>query len=344
MQPERGSAAASRGTRPVQPGRWLRRVCTLNPGSGLPRHEDLDAGLLLHLARVHRLESVAGARVAALSGRHPAWMRHLVAAWRRNLGDQALFRQVMAEISGEAAARGLPVLALKGADLAQRVYGPGERSSNDLDLLVPPERLAEMESLLGTVGFRCDHREPLNARKHWFASTYRLIDRPRVQVDLHWGLGTPGRVHWDLPALFERAEDVPGCEGLLRMEVHDLLVYLALHAVAFHGAAGRWVWWLDLHRLVTAGEIGRSELVSRARDVGGSVSLGAGLERARELFAPAASSLLKTGWRSRVITRLGRRLEDRSAGRAGRWLVAALAVDQPANLGRIALGVCRRLY
>ncbi len=322
-------------------GLWLRAACSGAAPDAWPELEP-DAERALALARRHRLTACVGARLAELGGVQHAWSRHFISAWRRCLGEQALIAATLGELAEDAAGRGLPMIALKGADLASRVYAPGERESNDIDLLVPPRRLEETEAVLEGRGFRCDHPEPLAARRHWFASTYRSLERPRLQIDLHWGLGTPGRVRWQLSALFARSEEHATVPGLRRLSWPDLVVYLALHAVAFHGAAGRWVWWLDLHRLLEERLLDRRALVERAREVGGDVALRAGLARAGDLFAPGRALPLRLGARARLIRRLGARYEDRPATRSSRWLVAALAVDRLRDLPRVGWGVLSR--
>jgi hypothetical protein len=49
----------------------------------------------------------------------------------------------------------IPVIALKGAHLAQAVYGSiALREMNDFDLLVPPDRLARAGEILAAQGYR----------------------------------------------------------------------------------------------------------------------------------------------------------------------------------------------
>ncbi len=328
--------------------RWLCRVCA---GERALPGEHVAGPDALRLATAHRLAERAGSMLAVMregGASLPAWCDALVSAWRRGVGEEALWSGLLERCGSEAARRGLPVVVLKGADLARRVYGPGERSHNDLDLLVPAERLAEADGMLRASGLVPDHPEARVAAKFWFATTYRDASRPRRQVDLHWALGPRGRVAWDCREVIARSRAHASLYGLRRLDIVDAIVHLALHAVAFHGAAGRWIWWLDLCLAAERAHGRLDELVARAGEAGGSIALRAALARAGRLFGPVPGLPAATTAcsRSRLITRIGP-LAERSAGRRsahsfGRLVVAALAVDRPASLRTVLWDVARR--
>lgn len=327
---------------------WLRRAAL---GSVIPFPTgEIDGEGLLALADLHRLGPRIGSFLAeAGSSAGSPWSESLIRVWRQVAAEQALVQETLATLGAAAQSEGFPVLALKGADLAFRLYRPGQRPSHDLDLLVFPEALERAQTILKAAGFRCVHPRPVRAREHWFSLTFRHQERPRLLVDLHWGLGTAHRTGWDLSSVFDRAEPCPGFQGLQRMDPADLLVYLALHAVAFHGAQGRWLWWLDLRLLSESmNPSQRLEADRRAREVGGWVALEAARRRTALVFGssgwdPADAAGPAFGaWRAEQINRLGRRLEHGHARTAGRWLAAALAVDQLGHLPRILVDVLRR--
>ena len=313
--------------------RWLLAVCSGSTPEHWPVLPTDAERLLPAMARAHRLASRAGGRLAAHGLTDSAPARALVSAWREGLGEQALFAEALGEIDRRAAEAGIEMLALKGADLSRRIYPPGERTSNDIDLLVRPEHLAAAEGVLAAADFACDHPDPLDARRYWFASTYRNRVRPRLQVDLHWALGARHRTHWELEAVFARRQTLPGLDAVGGMAREDLLVFLALHAVAFHGALARWIWWLDLRLLLADPEVEAEALLARAREVGGEVALGVALARTERLFGAWPEGR----WPPRTL-RSGL-IEAISADeeRAGVWgwrrrLVAGLAVDRPGDL------------
>ncbi|RMG45739.1 MAG: hypothetical protein D6718_06635 [Acidobacteria bacterium] len=290
-----------------------------------------------HLAREHRLAARAGGRLAAGAGKLPSDLAEaFLRRHREVLGEQALFEEALGAIDRAAGEAGTEVVVLKGADLARRIYPSGERPHNDLDLLVRPEDAGGLWRRLASGGFAPEGPEP-ERRRDWFASTLRWRRAARVQVDLHWQLGTPGRTRWDAHRLFARAERWPGAEALHRLAAPDLAVHLASHAVSFHGASGRRIWWLDLFLL---GDLLRSEAVRRrAREVGARVCLEAADLRARELFGGERSP--RRG-RAGLVARLGAAAERAGGGRAARWAVAALAVDRPGDLIRAVRHVAAR--
>ncbi len=328
-------------TRREQIDRWAARAA-VGPGPlALPPGESVEV-LARHLEG-HRLAPRVGGRLAR-GELEPApgqagidLARRLVAAHRRCLAEEALFGEVLGELASRLEAAGLPAILLKGSDLATRVYRPGERPRNDVDLLVRPADLRPLEDVLRAAGFVPDHPAPGRARAHWFALTWRHRGRPRVQLDLHWNLARPGRARWEVDRLFERAEAVPGLPGLRRLERHDLACHLALHAVAFHGAFGRHLWWLDLYLLAPL--LDRERLAARARATGATVAWQVAEARARELFAGETAGVRG---RAAAILGLAARWEGRGDARAGRWLVAALAVDPPWGLARVAADVALR--
>jgi hypothetical protein len=321
--------------------RWLLDLVAGHPE---PPPAGLDAAGTLALAREHRLAPRAGSVLAAagLGEVLPELTAPLVRDWRLALGEEALFAAELERIAAAAAQARLPLVALKGADLARRLYGPGERPANDLDLLAPAARLEDAAGVLERAGFVPAHPAPALAREHWFAVTWRSRRRPRVQVDLHWDLGRPPRARWPLDAVLARSEPLPGLPALGRLAPEDLAVHLALHAVAFHGAAGRWLWWLDLFLLERElGASGRAAAGERAAEVGGAVALAAAHERVTRLFG-ARPGEARSPARARLAARLGRWGERPTWEPLVRRLVAALALDRPADLVRLVGDVLRR--
>lgn len=84
-----------------------------------------------------------------------------------------------------AAAR-VPVMALKGLDLAGRLYGDfGSRPMGDMDILVRPADVEAMAAALRAQGFRSD-----STRRQ--AAHHRVFHSPLpagLPVELHWAMG-----------------------------------------------------------------------------------------------------------------------------------------------------------
>ncbi|WP_371345346.1 nucleotidyltransferase family protein [Ancylobacter sp. IITR112] len=128
------------------------------------------------------------------------------------------------------AAAGVPVMALKGLDLAGRVYGDfGSRPMGDMDILVRPTDMDAMAAALSAQGFRAD-----TARRQ--TTYHRLFHSPLpagLPVELHWALGdrvgAPDRTDL-LDALWTQAEtvDIGGAPFLVPSRPL-LLLYLCHH-------------------------------------------------------------------------------------------------------------------
>jgi hypothetical protein len=306
--------------------RWLLQLASGDASQPPVGAEHLDGAAVLALAREHRLAAAAGHAL----DRHEisvAWQRELISAWRRTLADQLVFEAALEAIDRLLSDAALRAIALKGIDLAHRCYQPGERAFNDLDLLVRRTERDRVLTLLRDSGWIIDHPDPVAAQRAWFALTLRHPERQRVQLDLHWDLGATGRASWDLDAVFRRAQRDPRWHAIDRLAACDLIAHLALHAVSYHGASGRWIWWLDLVRLWRERPVQPDEWAEFDR-IGAGISVLAAMHRCRRLFGsravpPAPRSSLR-GW---LIDRIGSASESAGGAQWRRWLVASLALQ-----------------
>jgi hypothetical protein len=83
---------------------------------------------------------------------------------------------------------GIPCVLLKGRAFAELLY-PGEpRSYEDTDLLVPPGRRAEAESILRRLGFLTRTREIYDLRPKLPNAVQWHRPGDNAQIDLHWRL------------------------------------------------------------------------------------------------------------------------------------------------------------
>jgi hypothetical protein len=107
---------------------------------------------------------------------------------------------------------GIPVIILKGAHLAKYVYGTiGERTFNDLDLLVKEEDLSRCQKILIEAGYYpyCRH----------------------LPLDIHWDFDlTPANLRVNIEDVWKRARPavIAGVEVLV-LSPEDLLLHLCLH-------------------------------------------------------------------------------------------------------------------
>ena len=150
-------------------------------------------------------------------------------------------------LTDELGKYGVPVVPLKGAVLAEAVYGDiGARQSADIDLLVPLTDLAQAM----TVAERQGWREPDLLRNTGLPTLHRVLFHDELPpLELHW------RVHWyeesfaDVAMARARMTDT----GWLRPQPEDEIAFLLLF-LARDGFAGlRQVvdvaaWWAALGR------------------------------------------------------------------------------------------------
>ena len=240
---------------------------------------------------------------------------------------------------------GIAPIALKGLDTLHRYYGRFDaRTLDDVDLLVPEERLGDAVRALQAVGWTAPAERE---RRHWLRSSFELpLTSPgpvTVGLELHWSLGQEGRYAVDPSALRARAVPARICErDLLRLDDHDAAAHLLLHHVQ-HYFDRRLKWALDLRRLVAEPGFAWSTVAERLRAWGGRGAAGLALVHLVRLFpdlgsAPALSALPAAAWRRAALLplRSGHPL-DLYRGTRRRfvqlWLAAA-ALERPADLPR----------
>jgi len=135
----------------------------------------------------------------------------------------------------------IPVVLLKGIHLANTVYpDPALRPMNDLDLLVPFDRLEQAAERIKSLGYRPE-------RQYWadFETTVNQHLPPfwsekDQMVELHWTIRPPQLNRpVDLAAIWERAQEFD-LEGLAArgLSTEDLLLHLTAHSAIQHHLRG----------------------------------------------------------------------------------------------------------
>jgi hypothetical protein len=245
----------------------------------------LDFARLLARARDNGVHGTVGHRLLRLSS-DGAPVPPAVAAEARALRDAAVFRELaqrrlLGRILAALAGAGLPApVLLKGAALRETLYpAPWQRAMDDVDLLVPPETLAETLAALRPLGFSARPADPrrVHTEAGWHARTLTAAGAP-LRVDVHTALARPGRFRVEPPAaLLWRARPlVVEGQPALALPDGDALLNLALHTAETtgRGALKRLV---DLALLVRRGRIVWSWTARRAHRWGATGALRAAL-------------------------------------------------------------------
>lgn len=238
----------------------------------------------------------------------------------------------------------IPVLTLKGAFLAQQIYGDVSlRPFLDLDLLIDRRDYPRTRKLLLGEGFELAGGI-LSERLCWeYHFNLPFVSKNEVVVELHWNLIDTFSCHvLDVAAFWSRAEHTSLCGRSARVLcLEDLITHLACH-LAMHGyvneaivgepEAARWVlhplsenrliWFTDLYEVIAAHRcrIDWGRLIAGARASGADVPVGATLALLNRLFGtviePDVLSQLRSPRPRFLQRRLFNRLKSEMSGAA----------------------------
>ena len=165
----------------------------------------------------------------------PPWVREelRVASWAvaaRSLLTLAKLIPCLAEV-------GAPVMALKGLDLAYRVYShPGLRPMGDFDLLVPAEALTSLDRTFQDRGYAPDLvlTSSVLAEPWHHHIRYQPPPGAGMPIELHWNLSGHERTQESVADLWKRSRSLekPALPVAIRvMAPEDMLLYLCEHIV-----------------------------------------------------------------------------------------------------------------
>jgi hypothetical protein len=215
-------------------------------------------------------------------------------------------------------AQAIPVVLLKGADLARSLYPePSLRVMTDLDLLVPQVRFKEALALVNALGYHEYLPEASPGLDHLLSHHAHLRKDSRIPtlLELHWALvATPAFRHAvSMDWFWENLEPVKNWHDknpileqntVFTLDPTANLLYLTAHQMLQHGgerASLRWL--LDLQRLIEQRrqQIDWEELVTQADHFGWSGALWAALDAVQACFATS----LPEGLLSRLQAQVG---------------------------------------
>ena len=202
---------------------------------------DADWERLLALALQHGVAPVVYSRLKErgliLPSRIADELRQIyLASAARNMH---LFHE-LGEILRALQAAGVPVIPLKGACLAEAVYGNiALRPMDDVDLLVKPGHIAEALGILRLLGYLPDHPFDPIAEQAIGPHMPPISAPGGVTVELHWTIVYPGYHarfgNEDLEGLWSRVTPATiGGVSVLMFSPTDLLLHVCMHVSAQH--------------------------------------------------------------------------------------------------------------
>jgi hypothetical protein len=240
-------------------------------------------------------------------------------------------RALVEELAVAFSAAGVPVIALKGPVLAERLYAEGaERHSVDLDLLVSEDAVNTAGAVLTQQGWASAEGPAARyARLHHHHLQFVRPGAPSLELHFRARVGF-GRIY-PSEALIARARQVPHVTTpLLVLTPEDEYLYLSVHAAAH--AFVRLIWLYDLKLLRGRHPaLDWAVVVTRARALGVLAAVAFAsrmLEERLGVTRPAHPDLDGRGVRQAVARRIQKRVV------AGRGL---LALDRAGGLAFTSL-------
>ena len=144
----------------------------------------------------------------------------------------------------------IPVIVLKGADLAQNAYpNIALRAMSDIDILVHKQDIQLADTAIKRLGYEI--KQPGKQCHHSFHTTYvKMEDTLPVIIEIHWDLVNPLFFsEINLPFLWQRAEIITSAKhDYMTLCAEDSMLFLSWHGCR-HGYS-RLIWLYDISLLL----------------------------------------------------------------------------------------------
>ena len=225
-------------------------------------------------------------RSDGVAGIPDAWRAAAARAHRRTLLDTLAALGGLREVAPLLAAADAPFILLKGAAYLADLYtDAGARAFTDVDLLVPGEAVGPVARRLAAAGFAgaAGPEYPEDCR----FEMHRPGPAP-CRFEIHWRLGSGGRMRLDQQALWQRARaaTVEGVACRLLAPDDALLFHVGHAADHYFGATLKWA--LDLREMLRLWNPDPQAIVEQARAAGLLTALHLALVQLDTLFPGAA--------------------------------------------------------
>jgi hypothetical protein len=178
-------------------------------------------------------------------------------AYRATAMRNLLLLNALRSVLERLAADGIPTIVLKGAALAQPVYGSlALRPMSDLDILVRRRDIGRARAIAEDLGFRPAALETHSGAlaEYENALAFTKPDVVRIDLDVHWSLvDSPFYQRKLSMAWFWASARVQPLGGLSAATLgpEALLLHLCAHLMLHHRGAGL-LWWNDIAELLHA--------------------------------------------------------------------------------------------
>lgn len=158
------------------------------------------------------------------------YLERLDRSYKGTLFKNVAISAEMDSVLGNFDKNGISVIALKGAILAEQLYGnPGLRPMSDIDIMVKSEDLPRAGSLLLEMGYQ--QMEADLDRPHAFhESPYYRQGPISLYIELHWNLDNPKLVAIPLQEIWQRAQSIQIRGKTIKvLSPEDNMLFLMVH-------------------------------------------------------------------------------------------------------------------
>jgi len=169
-----------------------------------------------------------------------AQQKRLFSCYNRQACDSLVISHQCNKISGMLQHAGIPVLLLKGIHLAHTIYEkPGLRQMGDLDILVPPNRVADAAAIVLSLGYLPDGGRMVDIDTAMSVMDHHLTRMKKpgcIDVEIHWTIGRRAyNSKFDIAEFWQRAIPLHVFSPhVLCLSVEDTILYLCEHVSFSH--------------------------------------------------------------------------------------------------------------
>lgn len=224
----------------------------------------------------------------------------------RASGFAVLLRLRLAEIARVLQARGIPLVVLKGAEFADRLYpDPALRGFTDIDLMVPRAGLTAVGEALRSLGYEHCIPKGLSHTETYGEQLWQPVGPGKFGVEIHWNLVNSPPVQRGVSVVFEDLQRA--ASG--RLSAASLLLIAAVHGAASH-QFDRLGLLVDVRQAAMAGadQVDEAYLVETVNRTGARLALVTALTLAHRLWGDAECARLRDLFPRRLVDGMAQQL------------------------------------
>lgn len=214
---------------------------------------NIDWEMFLTQAKHHRVYPLLASKISPAEDFIPSYVTQSIKElYKINTFQMLHLSAEMDQINKIFTANGISLLFLKGPLLGSELYGDiSQRTSNDLDILIPIEQLNQVEELLLQQGYKKDdYFETFLNDWKWRHHHITFLHKEKgIKIEVHWRLNPGPGKEPKFSDLWERKRVVKHTnKPIYLLGKEDLFFFLVLHG-ARHGWS-RLRWLIDIYQML----------------------------------------------------------------------------------------------